>query len=67
MMLYIPNTKALGLVVSDNIFFNVFPIEAHVKHVTPGQVLFIPQWHNLNKLDRYPLDDVTYQISRLSN
>ena len=28
-------------------------------------MLFRPQVHNLNKLDRGPLDDDTYQISRL--
>ena len=46
-------------------FFQVFPLEAYVKHVTPRVMPFWPQGHYLNKLGRGPLDDATYQISRL--
>ena len=33
--------------------------------MTPERDNFWPQGHNLNKLDRGPLGDATYQISRL--
>ena len=36
-----------------------------MKHVTPGQGLFWPQGHNLNKLGRGLLGDATYLISGL--
>ena len=47
--------------------FSCFPYQAlkFVKHVTPGLAHFWPQEHNLNKLGRGPLDDASYQISRL--
>ena len=38
---YIPNIKALGLVVSDKKIFSHFPIKAYVKHVTPGAGPFL--------------------------
>ena len=46
-------------------FFMFYPIEAYVKHVTPQPGHFWPQDYNLNKLGIGPLDDTTYQISRL--
>ena len=58
--MYIPNIKAVGLVVS-----TVFPSLAYVKHVTTGAGPVRPQGHNLNKLGKGPLDNATYQISRL--
>ena len=51
--------------VSDKMIFPCFPILVIRKHVTPGAGPFWPQGHNLNKLRRGPLDDVTYQISRI--
>ena len=50
--------KALGLVVSDKFYL-------YVKNANPGMGPFWPQGHNLNKLGRCPLDDATYQISKL--
>ena len=44
---------------------DVFPLLVYTKHVTPGATQFWPQGHNLNKLGRYLLGDVTYQLSRL--
>ena len=46
-------------------FFMFLPIVDYVKHVTPGQGLFWPQGHTLNKLVRGPQGDATYQISKL--
>ena len=43
---YIPNIKALALVVSDKKFFHVFLRWASVKHVTPKQADFVPQGLN---------------------
>ena len=51
---------ALGLVVSDKKIFNVFPISAYVKHVTPKKAHFGPCEHNFSKLGRGPLVDATY-------
>ena len=45
--------------------FMFFPIQAYVKHVTPGAGHFLPLGHNLNKLGRGPLGDATYLISKL--
>ena len=47
------------------IYFHVFPKIAIVKHVTPGAGPILAQGHNLNKLGRGSLVDVTYQIPRL--
>ena len=44
--------------------FSCFPCISFVKHVTPGHAHFGPR-HNLNNIDRGPLDDATYPISRL--
>ena len=38
----IPNIKALGNMVSDKIVFLFFPLEAYVKHATPGWAHFLP-------------------------
>ena len=46
-------------------FFMFLPILAYVKHLTMGLGHFWPHGYNLNKLGRGPLDDTTYQISRL--
>ena len=46
-------------------FFMFLPIKSYVKPVTPEAGHFWPQGYNLNKLGRRPLDDTTYQISRL--
>ena len=45
--------------------FHVLPISANVKLLTPGRAHFWPQGYNLKTLGRGPLDDATYQISRL--
>ena len=45
-------------------FFIFLPIKAYEKPVTPGRGHFWPQGYNLNKLDRGPLDDTSYCISR---
>ena len=57
---YIPNIKALDLVILDEIFL-WFPYITYVKHVKPGAGPFWPQMYNLNKIVRGPLDDATYQ------
>ena len=46
-------------------YFMFFPISAYIKHVTPRVGPFWPKGQNLTKLDRGPLGDATYQISRL--
>ena len=38
---YIPNIKALGLVVSDKKIFSHFPYISYVKHLTPGAEPFL--------------------------
>ena len=44
-------------------FFMVFPIQAYVKHVTPGVGQFWPEGYNLNKKPgRGSLGDASYQI-----
>ena len=45
--------------------FFMFSLYVYAKHETPGAGLFWAPGHNLNKLDRGPLGDATYQISRL--
>ena len=45
---YIPNIKALAVVVSDKKVFHVFPGWAPTKHVSPGQADFVPQGQNFN-------------------
>ena len=46
-------------------FSMFFPINAYVRHVTPGAGHFWPQGYNLNKVGRWSLGDASYQISRL--
>ena len=36
MSCYIPNIKALSLMVSDKKFFSCFSLKAHIKHVSAG-------------------------------
>ena len=55
--------KALGLVVSNKIFFILFPNSSQCKTGDPLGIL--AKRHILNKLGRGPLDDATYQIPRL--
>ena len=66
MMLHI-KYQSFGLVVSDKkfSFFSYFPYTSLCKKVTAGQAHFWPKGHNLNTFGRGPLDDATYQISRL--
>ena len=45
--------------------FFVFPIQAYVKHMSPGRDHFWPKGQNLILLGRGPLGEATYQISRL--
>ena len=66
-----PNTKAIGSVVSDKIFF-MFSQYKSIQNMWPwgggggggggGGAHFWPQGHNLNKLGGGPLGDATYQI-----
>ena len=39
--------------------FMFLPIQAYVKHVTPGVGPFLPEEYNLNKLGRRPLDNAS--------
>ena len=59
----IPNNKVLDPVVSDKKIFHIFPIQAHLKHVTSGEGLFLAQDYNLNTLGRCLLGDAKHQIS----
>ena len=56
--------EPLRSLVSDNmIFFMFFPIQAYVKHVTPGAGQFWPEVYNVNKKPgRGSLGDASYQI-----
>ena len=63
-MCYIPNIKALGLVVSDKKIFSCFPYIRLCKTCDPpGWGHFWLQEYYLNKLVRGPLGDATYQMS----
>ena len=42
-----------------------FHVAPYIKHLTPGPGHFWPHGYNLNKLGIGPLDDTSYQISRL--
>ena len=46
-------------------FFHIFPIKAHVKHVTHGAGPFLAPRYNLNKLGRGPLGEATYHLKIL--
>ena len=56
---YIPNIKALTLVVSDKKFFHVFPRVGLCKPCDPGRANFVPHGQNFNILGRGQLGDVT--------
>ena len=58
---YPPNIKTLGLPVAKKKNFEFFFLCSYV--LTCGLVL--SQVHHMNKLDRGPQEDVTYQISQL--
>ena len=62
---FIPNMKALDLVVSDKKVFSCFPYISLFKTFDPGAGPFWSEGHNLNKLGRGPLGDAKYQQSRL--
>ena len=49
---YIPNIKALGILVPDKKIFSCFLSIAFVNYVTPGAGHFWPQGHNFNKCGR---------------
>ena len=60
---YIPNTKALGLVVSNKKIF-CFLYICLFKTLDPwGGTTLWPQGHNLNKLNKVSLGYATYQKS----
>ena len=64
--MYILNTKALGLVVSDKNFSYVAPYISLCKTCDPpGGAYFLSQGYNLNKVGRSLLDVDSYQISKL--
>ena len=46
-------------------YFYVFNLEVNVNSVTFKMTPFWTHYHNLNKLGRIPMGDVTYQISKL--
>ena len=62
---YIPNIKALGLMVSDKKIFSCFSYIRLCKTCDPGAGPFLAPGDNLNRLGRGPLGDATYQISKL--
>ena len=63
---YIQNIKALHFLVSEKRDFKVFLLCSYVLNLwPPGQGQFWPQGHHMNNLDRGPLGDATYQISKL--
>ena len=64
---YIPNIKALAVVVPDRRFYHVFPRWASAKHVTIGQANFVSKGYNLNILGKGQLVILhnKYQGSRL--
>ena len=54
--------KGLGLALSDKkIFLKFSSVYVYVKHVGPG---FWPRGNNLKNLDRGPLGEAMYQISK---
>ena len=57
---YIQNLKALGLVVSEKIFY-VFPIVSLWELMTPGVGTFLTQGHSWQDLYRGPLHVATYK------
>ena len=57
--------KALDIMVLGKKIFNVFPIQLHLKHLTPGAEPILNQGHDLNKSGGGSLDNLTYQIWKL--
>ena len=58
--------EALGLVVSDKNIFSCFCYKSLCKTCDPGGRAHLwPQGQNLNKLEKGPLGNAGYQISRL--
>ena len=63
---YIPNIKALHLLVSEKKIFKLFLLWSYVSNLRPpGRCQFWPQGHHMNNLGRDLLGDATYQISKL--
>ena len=56
------NIKALGLMVSEKIFFTFFPIRSLWRQMTPGRGHLGPQGHDWQDLRRVPLNVATYYI-----
>ena len=55
---YIPNIKALDLVISDK-FFSLFSLNGLCETCASGRAHFVPEGHNLNILGRGQLGDAT--------
>ena len=51
--------------ISDKKMFSYFPYKSIYNMCPLRRAHFWPKGHNLNKLGRGPLDEATYQISRL--
>ena len=65
MSCYIPNIKALRLMVSDRKIFQCFPYISKFLNMLPqGRGKFWPQEGHLNKHGTGSLGDDSYQISR---
>ena len=63
---YILNIKALGLPVSEKKNFEIFFLCSYVPTCDlQGRPSFDPQGHHMYKLGRGPLEDTTYQTSKL--
>ena len=65
-MKLIPNSKGLGLLVSDKKrFFNYFFLYEYVKQVTSwAGPCFLSLGYNMNNLNTGPLAEAPYQISK---
>ena len=61
----LPNIKALGLPVSMKKNFEIFFLCSYVPTCDPWGGPVLPQGHHMNKLGRGPLEDATYQKSKL--
>ena len=62
--MYIPNTKSLCIVISDEKIFMIPYISLCKTCDAQSGPTFWPQRHNSNKHRRGPLDNTTYLISR---
>ena len=56
---YIPNIKALDLVISEKKFFFMFTLDGLCETCASGRAHFVPEGHNLNILGRGQLSDIT--------